>query len=126
MFLGNWDTVFQHYDQIQEVVGWPSPALVATLVDSTRIDKFTAEILDCGVGTGELGNELRMRGFQHLSGFDGCREMVRCSTDRGIYKHLFQQFVTTSDSFTTEYDGKFDVICSSGVLCKGSMPPNVF
>lgn len=68
--------MWDKYEQIYDAIGWPSPAMVATLVDCCGLNKDTTEIFECGVGTGLLGKELNLRGFKNISGFDGCQEMV--------------------------------------------------
>ena len=126
MFHCNWDKMYDQYEKIYDAIGWPSPAMVATIIDAIGLPKDTP-IFDVGVGSGLIGKELQQRGYNNIDGFDGCQGFVDMAKERGWYKDLFTSFVTTVEEFPFgDRVGKYDVVVSAGVLMKGNMPPCVF
>ena len=76
----------------------------------------SCRILDVACGTGLVGVELRMRGYDLVDGTDFSSEMLKIADQRKVYDSLFQHDFTTP----LESQGRFDA-----VICVGMFSFNV-
>lgn len=79
--------------------------------------------LDAGVGTGILGDTLRVLGYTNLTGIDLSEGMMEVAREKGAYKSLRQMTLGEPLDFP---DDSFDAAFSIGVFTEGHAPPGSF
>ncbi len=79
--------------------------------------------LDAGVGTGILGDTLRVLGYTELIGIDLSEAMMEIARRKGAYENLRQMTLGEPLDFP---DDSFDAVFSIGVFTEGHAPPDSF
>ena len=80
----------------------------------------TVSILDCGCGTGLVGELLAILGYPNLTGLDASAGMLEAARAKGCYGELHQLLLGASIDLPAE---SFDVLTAGGVLTQGHAPP---
>lgn len=79
--------------------------------------------LDAGVGTGILGDTLRVLGYADLTGIDLSESMMDIARKKGAYESLRRMTLGEPLDFP---DDSFDAAFSIGVFTEGHAPPESF
>jgi len=96
-------------------IGWHTPKKVAEIVTELNIDK-TASILDLGCGTGFVAEELHQKGYTNIFGMDASDEMIEIARRKNVYKDIEKVIIEDEKSIPEEYRGKYDIVCSVGLV----------
>nr|CAB3267677.1 Williams-Beuren syndrome chromosomal region 27 protein-like [Phallusia mammillata] len=113
------------YDQCLQDIGYNIPTTVAELVMKYGNLGSNSQVLDVGVGTGLLGEELNKLGFSgKLDGIDGSEGMLNVAKNKGIYRDLIQQFLTPGCTLDVG-DVKYDAIACVGTFSSSHVAPSV-
>lgn len=102
-------------------LGYTVPAVAAGFVG--RHVPPGGESLDAGVGTGILGDILRVLGYTDLTGIDLSEGMMEIARKKGAYETLRQMTLGEPLDFP---DDAFDAAFSIGVFTEGHAPPDSF
>uniref|UniRef100_A0A8C6VF41 Methyltransferase like 27 n=1 Tax=Naja naja TaxID=35670 RepID=A0A8C6VF41_NAJNA len=87
--LGFYNGWAQDYDQDVAVLQYQAPSLAAAFLASVfQGSAEDALVLDVACGTGLVAQELQGKGFRHLHGLDGSREMLEHAQHKGLYEDL--------------------------------------
>jgi len=83
-----YDNMAEDYEAVVRGWGYNSPEVVADkvaeLIDETKIS--STKILDLGCGDGLVGEALKVRGFNNISGYDISEKMVELALSRNVYQ----------------------------------------
>ena len=117
-----YDEWAQEYDQdLQEEFHWIAPRVTVELF--ARHVPEDAEILDAGVGTGLVGEQLVAAGYRHLHGIDLSPGMLRVARGKALYRDLRRMTLGEPLDFA---DDRFDAVVSVGVFTTGHAPAHAF
>jgi predicted TPR repeat methyltransferase len=78
------------------------------------------KFLDAGLGTGILGDTLRVLGYTNLTGIDLSERMMDIARKKGAYENLRKMTLGETLDFP---DDSFDAAFSIGVFTEGHAPP---
>ncbi len=116
---GAYDEWARDYDQDLWASGTPYFAILAAMV-ARYVDNMSARILDCGCGTGLVGELLATIGFTDISGLDAYDGMIEAATAKGCYGEIHQLLLDETIDLPPE---SFDALTAGGVLTLGHAPP---
>ena len=74
------------------------------------------KIMDFGCGTGLFGEVMLEKGFKNLDGIDGSTEMLSRAQEKGVYKHLAEQFLGMPEKFPKRYHGEYDIVVAMSCI----------
>ncbi|XP_071823768.1 methyltransferase-like protein 27 [Apostichopus japonicus] len=83
-----------------------------------------ASILDCGAGTGLVGEKLHALGFTNISGLDISQKSLDVAAQKGLYKKLVCAQVGKENMPFN--DDEFDGLVCSGCMVPSHMSPSCF
>lgn len=110
-----YDEVADKYEAYLEFMGYPDPEHVVTHIrDVCKIPK-DALINDFGMGTGLVGDMLTKEGYTHIDGCDASEGLLEIARKKGTYKEA-KYFYLVNDPLPAEWVGKYDVVCSAGLM----------
>ena len=113
-----YDAWATEYDaDLERDFGWDGHILGVDLF--TKYVTSDAKVIDVGVGTGLVGEELRKRGFSLIDGFDLSEGMLAEARNRGMYKDLRKGVLGEPLSYP---DGAYDAAIATGVFSVGHGP----
>jgi|SRR5215217_9534943 len=117
-----YDAWAERYDQDVLRFGYKIPAIVTGFVGRyLRPDDGT--VLDAGVGTGILGETLKLLGYESLVGIDLSEGMLEKARQKGVYRTLHQMVLGERlDLLNDAFAGTVSV----GVFTAGHAPPDSF
>ena len=108
------------YDQqMLENLNYLSPRLIGELLIEYLSDKQSA-ILDIGCGTGLTSVLLHERSYQSIDGLDFSADMLRVSSERGIYRKLIEADLNQPLNIADE---QYHAAISSGTFTHGHVGP---
>lgn len=107
------------YDQDLWASGNPYFAVLAAMTARYVPDR-TMSILDCGCGTGLVGELLAILGYRNVAGLDASAGMLEAARVKGCYTELHQLLLGATIDLP---DGSFDALTAGGVLTQGHAPP---
>ncbi len=87
-----YDAWAQDYEQDVLSFGYKIPAIMSGLI-GRYLPSGTGRILDAGVGTGILGENLAMMGYKDLIGIDLSAGMLEVARKKGVYRNLLQMIL---------------------------------
>lgn len=118
----NPDEIARHYDRWagsydadMAAVGYRHPAICLALM-ARYLPRGAGPILDAGVGTGMIGEWLRLIGYPEIHGLDISEGMLAVAEKRGVYSKLHKAALGGALPFA---DGAFAGIVSVGVFTSG-------
>lgn len=103
------------YDADMSAVGYRHPAICLALI-ARYLPRGDGPILDAGVGTGMIGEWLRLIGYSRIEGLDVSEGMLAVAERRGVYERLHKAALGGPLPFKT---GAFAGIVSVGVFTSG-------
>lgn len=106
------------YESDMLSLGYMVPSVAVGL--AARHVPSSSRALDAGVGTGMLGNILRVLGYHDLTGIDISEGMMEIARTKGAYRELRRMTLGEPLDFP---DSHFDAILSIGVFTEGHAPP---
>ncbi|KAJ8033588.1 Methyltransferase-like protein 27 [Holothuria leucospilota] len=77
-------------------------------------------VLDCGAGTGIVGEKLHGLGYKNVDGVDISQKSLDCAEQKGVYRKLVCADMEQELPFEEK---EFDVIVCSGGICPGHVTP---
>ncbi|XP_053215032.1 uncharacterized protein LOC128398228 [Panonychus citri] len=83
-----------------------------------------SKILDCGAGTGLLGQALSDLGYTNIEALDGCEKMLEKAKLKNIYKNVTISYVGPEIELPIEAE-TFDALIMVGVFCPGHFPMDI-
>ncbi len=107
------------YDRDLWASGTPYFATLAGMA-SRYVEDKSAHILDCGCGTGLVGELLTIMGFDNIDGLDASAGMLEAARAKGCYRELHQLLLDKTIGLPDE---SFDALTAGGVLTQGHAPP---
>ena len=124
------DNLAQFYDEFSAVYDskfgtheWLGPQICGDLLIEygKQIEDYSnMTILDCGCGTGLVGESLYKRGFKNIIGCDISPRSLKVSESKQVYKQLcvsdLENFKLNLDQDITSDEMNIDAIISAGVL----------
>ena len=114
-----YDEWARDYDQDVWASGNPYFATLAAMT-ARYVDDKEARILDCGCGTGLVGELLAILGFTKLHGLDASAGMLKAAANKQCYAALHQLLLGPEIPLPAE---SFDALVAGGVLTQGHAPP---
>ena len=121
------DETIDQYDQWAETydadllhADYRLPTVGACMV-ARHVRANEAEILEAGVGTGQVGEWLAILRFHNLTGFDLSENMLERARDKNVYKRLHRLDMLRTLQFR---DKAFDAAIAIGIFALGHVPPN--
>lgn len=109
------------YESDMLSLGYTVPAVAAGFIG--RHVPPGGKSLDAGVGTGILGDTLRVLGYTDLTGIDLSEAMMEVARKKGAYGDLRKMTLGEPLDFP---DDSFDAVFSVGVFTEGHAPPSSF
>ncbi len=106
-----------HDREMREVHGAPKRTLI--IQEVVKVLPKEARILDAGVGTGLIGEELYQLGYHNLEGLDISEGMLAEARKKNVYTKLHTGILGEKLNFS---DDTFDGIVLSGVFTYGHAP----
>lgn len=103
------------YDADMSAVGYRHPTICLALT-TRHLQRGASPILDAGVGTGLVGEWLKLVGFPHIEGLDISEGMLAVAARRGVYDRLHKAALGSRLPFES---GAFAGIISVGVFTSG-------
>lgn len=76
----------------------------AARIFSQVVTRRDIRVLDVACGTGLVGEEIKRLGFHQVDGTDFSTEMLRMSSDRGVYQRTFKHDFTHPLEISERYD----------------------
>ncbi len=116
-----YDEWSQEYEGDMISLGYATPAVAAGFMG--RYVPPDGTILDAGVGTGILGDTLKVLGYEDLVGIDLSEGMLEKAREKGAYRELHRMVLGERLSFD---DDRFAATISVGVFTTGHAPPESF
>jgi SAM-dependent methyltransferase len=110
------------YDLDMLTIGYANPAVAAALV-ARHVREPDSRILDAGVGSGIVGELLKILGYRNLIGIDMSEGMLARARSRNAYAELRRQVLGETLDFE---DGAFAAMVSFGVFTPGHAPAAAF
>ena len=98
---------------------------MAEVIEKLEMPK-DSKIMDFGCGTGLFGEVMVEKGFMNVDGLDGSAEMLNRAKDKGVYKHLAEQYLGIPDKFPRMYHGVYDAVVSMSSLGPQHIKKEVF
>jgi predicted TPR repeat methyltransferase len=118
----SYDAWAEDYEQDVLSFGYKIPAIMTGLI-GRYLPSDTGPILDAGVGTGILDENLAMMGYKNLVGIDLSQGMLQVALKKGIYQSLLQMTLGQKLDFV---DNAFAATVSMGVFTEGHAPAESF
>ncbi|XP_070533831.1 methyltransferase-like protein 27 [Ptychodera flava] len=112
----SYDNVFGNF--------YNGPKYAAQTLNKILSDKH-ARILDCGCGTGLVGEQLHNMGFDNIDGVDLSEESLEVARNKGVYAKLTAAALGPDPLEGVSKDS-YDAIICSGVFVDGHLTDNVF
>lgn len=103
------------YDPDMSTVGYRHPTICLALA-ARYLPRGASPVLDAGVGTGVIGEWLKIVGFPVVEGLDISEGMLAVAAERGTYDRLHKLALGGPLPFA---DGDFAGIVSAGVFTSG-------
>lgn len=113
------------YDQDHKHYQGPSiisSELIQLITD--RDGRKDLSILDCGSGTGLIGEGLNASGFTNITAMDISQESLDIAEEKGVYKKVIR--VDPEDRKLPFEDNTFDALVSSGSVVPNHISPTAF
>ncbi|XP_068945591.1 methyltransferase-like protein 27 [Petaurus breviceps papuanus] len=109
------------YDQDVAILDYRAPRLaVDCLASAFPFSPQEALLLDVACGTGLVAVELQKRGFCHLHGVEGSKNMLELAKQRGLYQQL-SLCVLGPEALPAPSD-HYDAVMVVGALSDGQVP----
>ncbi|KAG8122853.1 hypothetical protein E2320_018270 [Naja naja] len=122
--LGFYNGWAQDYDQDVAVLQYQAPSLAAAFLASVfQGSAEDALVLDVACGTGLVAQELQGKGFRHLHGLDGSREMLEHAQHKGLYEDL--KLCLLGQETLPAPEGSYNATVIVGALSEGQVPSGV-
>lgn len=118
--IDQYDQWAETYDADLLHADYRLPTVGACMV-ARHVRANEAEILEAGVGTGQVGEWLAILGFQNLTGFDLSENMLQRACVKNVYKRLHRIDMLRTLQFR---DKAFDAAIAIGIFALGHVPPN--
>ncbi|XP_071850124.1 methyltransferase-like protein 27 [Apostichopus japonicus] len=115
---GTYDN-WSKYDEDHNDYNGPSFVVSALSELTNRKD---VSILDCGSGTGLIGEKLKSEGFTNISALDASQESLKLAAKKGVYKKL--SCVEVGKKKMPFDDNEFDVLVASGCVLPTHISPD--
>jgi SAM-dependent methyltransferase len=112
---GHYDRWAATYDADMSAVGYRHPTIGLALL-ARHLPRGARPLLDAGVGTGLMGEWLRIAGYPEIEGLDISEGMLAVAARRGSYARLHRLALGGPLPFA---DGAFAGIVSVGVFTTG-------
>ncbi|XP_070565374.1 methyltransferase-like protein 27 isoform X3 [Ptychodera flava] len=93
------------------------PKYAAEAINKVVSDKH-ARILDCGCGTGLVGEQLRAMGYDNIDGVDMSEDSLQIAREKGIYSKLLAEEMGAHPMDGVQKD-LYDAIICCGVFVSG-------
>ena len=77
-------------------------------------------ILDVAAGTGLVGQELSLLGYENIDALDASKEMLKEAESKGVYRNIIKGYIG-NNSLSTEQKS-YDAAVCSGAFTKGHLP----
>ncbi|KAJ8042340.1 Methyltransferase-like protein 27 [Holothuria leucospilota] len=100
------------------------PYIKAGIVIAEHCHDKNVSILDCGAGTGLVGEQLRSLGYTNIVGLDISQNCLNVAEKKGVYKKLICDEV--GDQRMPFDDDEFDVLVCSGCIAPAHISPTCF
>ncbi|XP_070565383.1 methyltransferase-like protein 27 [Ptychodera flava] len=100
------------------------PKYAADALSKVVSDKH-ARILDCGCGTGLVGEQLRDMGYDNIDGVDMSEDSLQIAREKGIYSKLLAEKLGAQPMDGVQKDS-YDAIICCGVFVSGHVTDVVF
>lgn len=110
-----YDAWAESYDAEMAQAGYRHPTIGLALL-ARHVPRGSGPVLDAGVGTGLLGDWLRITGYPHVEGLDISEGMLAVARAKGTYVALHCCALGGALPFAT---GAFAAIISTGVFTTG-------
>ncbi len=110
------------YDAHLVSFGYRIPSLMAGLV-GRYVPFGAAPILDAGVGTGIMGEILRLCSYDDMVGIDLSEGMLKTARTKNVYRSLRRMVLGERLDFP---DQTFAAVISTGTFTTGHAPPGSF
>ncbi len=115
------------YDKDVRREQYRGPAIVAEMAAMLQnayleTDRRVLPVLDAGCGTGLVGLELAVRGFQHVDGCDLSSEMADIARNTGVYGCVYDG-IDMNDWLRCYGDNQFSLVVCCGVFTLGHVQP---
>lgn len=114
----SYDEWARHYEKDMLTLGYTIPSVIAGLTG--RHVPPSGAVLDAGVGTGILGDTLKVLDYDDLVGIDLSEGMLRRAGEKGVYRELHRMALGERLDFA---DDSFSAVVSAGVFTEGHAPP---
>ncbi|XP_074603889.1 methyltransferase-like protein 27 isoform X2 [Brevipalpus obovatus] len=111
------------YEKTLNDEGYHPQRSIVKYFDELSLPK-NSRILDCGAGTGLVGQELTNRGYTNIDCVDGCEKMLEIARKKNIYKKMYCSFVYPDRELPIESE-TYDALIMVGVFCPGHFPIEV-
>lgn len=115
----SYDAWASDYEQDMLALGYTIPAVAAGFIVGRHVPP-ESRLLDAGVGTGILGETLRVLGYPKVTGIDLSEGMLELARRKGAYSELRR--MTLGEPLDLASDA-FDAVVSVGVFTEGHAPP---
>lgn len=102
---------------------YQGPTKVSAVLSEHCTDK-SASILDCGCGTGLIGEKLHALGYSNITGLDISQKSLDVAEQKGVYNNLVCTEVGKEKMPFGE--DEFDAIICSGCILPTHMRPSCF
>ena len=116
-FYRKWAADYDH--QMLDELGYTSPTKIAQQL-SQYLPDTQSTVFDIGCGTGLTCVFLAEKGYTNLDGIDLSPDMVRVSSERGIYRELL---VGDVNQVLERNDESYEAVISSGTFTHGHVGP---
>lgn len=110
-----------HYEEDMLTLGYTIPSVITGLTG--RYVPPSGTMLDAGVGTGILGDTLKVLEYRDLVGIDLSEGMLDRAAEKGVYRLLHRMVLGEQLAFA---NGSFSSVVSAGVFTEGHAPPEAF
>ncbi len=117
----SYDEWARHYEEDMLALGYTIPSVITGLTG--RHVPPSGTVLDAGVGTGILGDTLKVLDYEDLVGIDLSEGMLRRAGEKGVYRELHRMELGEKLAFA---DDSFSAVVSAGVFTEGHAPPEAF
>ena len=110
-----YDAWAESYEAEMAAIGYRHPTICVALV-ARHLPPGQGPVLDAGVGTGLIGEWLKIVGYPTVEGVDLSPGMLRVAERKGVYDRLVEGDLTATLPFET---GRFAGAVSAGVFTTG-------
>ncbi|XP_006817091.1 methyltransferase-like protein 27 [Saccoglossus kowalevskii] len=111
------------YDKLMDKL-YSGPGQIAECMSKVVTDK-TSRILDCGAGTGLVGEELHRHGYNNVDGIDISEGSLKVARDKGVYNKLICSGLSAEPIDGVQKDS-YDAAVSSGCFIETHLDDRIF